>query len=260
MSVIEFENVSNARDLGGIGLGDGRVVVPERFFRGGALNKANNHDVALLRDELGIDLTIDLRTGWERAAKPNVAMPGVEDVHVPFYDNDIVGIEYVKPIPGSKMVGRDFACDPNDFYASMPNPLTAKQMAQALHLVFDRAVAGKPTYYHCSGGKDRAGILSVLLLNILGADRDAILEDYLLTNVARDKNFDSIYARFLRLCETEELALATTNAHRALPENLVAFYDAVDAHYGSMDAFIRDTLGFSDAEIALLRERFSCEP
>ena len=252
MTSIDFESISNVRDLGGIASGDDRTIRHGLFYRGGALNKATQTDAEKLLS-LGITCAIDLRTGWEHREKPSIEIPGIEYIHIPFFDQDMVGIEYIKPLANTRMIGHDFACDPNDFYRAMINPLTVGQMKKALHVVFDRAQAGLSTYVHCSGGKDRAGVLSMLILAILGANRADILEDYLLTNIARDKNFDSIYARFLRLCEDPDRALEITNAHRALPENLDHVYDEIEIQYGSVDAFIHDALGFNDEDISQIR-------
>ncbi len=247
LGVIELEQVKNVRDLGGVPVEGGRVVAPGLFFRGGALAQATEADCDALFGRLGIGCVIDVRTGWERVAKPDVQVPGVENLFIPFYDRDIVGIEYRHPVEGTITIGNDFACDPDHFYRSMPNKLTVEQMRKAVNAVFDHAMKGCPVYQHCSGGKDRAGILALLVLEVLGADRDAILEDYLATNAARDADIQPVYERFLRLADgNEALARELTFSHRARPENLDAFYESIDERYGSMDSFIRDQLGIGD--------------
>ena len=204
MKTIELESVSNVRDLGGIPVEGGCEITPGLFFRGSALYSITENDRETLFNQLGITCVIDVRTGWEREAKPDITMPGVENLHIPFYDLEKVGIEYTEPAAGTKVIGRDVACDPDRFYRSLANPLTVRQMREGIHQVLDHAMQGEPVYIHCSGGKDRAGILTLLLLTILGASRESILEDYLLTNVARDKNYEKTYQRFLRLADGDE--------------------------------------------------------
>lgn len=254
MRIIELEGATNARDLGGIPVSGGRVVKRGLIYRGDALCKLTGAGVQRLSGELGIRCIIDVRCGWERDAKPDVEVPGAVNLHIPFYDLEKVGIEYTRSIEGSKPAGHDIVCDPDDFYRAMPNPLTAKMMGRALEQAFSCACAGKPIYEHCSGGKDRAGILALLILTVLGASKDDILADYMLTNQGRDKNIESIFERFLRLMDgDEQAAWAVTNNHRARPENLEAFYESVDDRYGSMDAFLADTLGFGPARCEELR-------
>lgn len=260
MKVIELQGIDNVRDLGGIPVSGGRVVAPGLFFRGSALYGITDDDCDVLFNQLGITCVVDVRTGWERAEKPDAEIPGVDNLHIPFYDLEKVGIEYTEPADGTKLVGRDVACEPSNFYRSMPNPLTARQMQQGLHEIFARAEQGKPVYEHCSGGKDRAGIMALLILTVLGANRDDILEDYLFTNVARGKHYDELFQRFLRMSQGDEnRADELVFSHRALPENLDIFYQVIEESYGGMDAFIRNQLDISDERRAELRAACTVE-
>ena len=255
LRVLELERVPNARDLGGIAAGDGRVVKSGLLYRGCALADATDHDKDVLFNDLGISCVIDLRCGWELEAKPDRIPDGVEYLHIPFYDLEKVGIEYTESSEGTKTVGRDVACEPSRFYQSLSNRLTTAQMRQALDEVFARSTAGHPVYIHCSGGKDRAGIMSLLVLEVLGASREDILDDYLYTNVSRDARYDEMFARFLRLSDgDEQRAHELVVGHRAIPENIAAFYDAIDAEYGSWDAFMSETLNMTEGRIDVLRD------
>lgn len=255
MRTIQLESIGNVRDLGSIPVKGKRIVTPGLIYRGSALTGLSENDRNVLFGDRGITCVIDVRTGWERAEKPDPAIPGVENLHIPFYDLDIVGIEYTESAAGTKVVGRDVACEPVRFYASLSNPLTAGQMGKAVRKVFDCALAGKPVYAHCSGGKDRAGILSLLVLMVLGASADDILDDYLATNVARDKDHAKMMERFLRFADgDEERARELVEEHRAVPQNVQSFYASVCERYGSMDAFVHDVLGLSDQRIIEIRK------
>ena len=249
MGVVELQGVKNVRDLGGIPVGEGRVVAPGLLFRGGPLTDATDADRDMLFGQLGIRCVIDLRTGWEREAKPDVQEPGVENLHIPFYDLDIVGLEYTQPAEGTIPIGRDVAYDPDCFYRSFLNDRTVVQIREAVNALFARAMRGCPVYFHCSGGKDRAGILALLALTALGANRDDILLDYLLTNVSRNADSQPAHERFLAFAQGDEArARELTHSHRARPENLDAFYEETAARFGSMDAFIQVQLGI-DGEL-----------
>lgn len=251
--MIALEGVENVRDLGGIPVYGGRVVRPGRIFRGGALCGATSKDRAHLFETLGIRCVIDLRCGWEVEAKPNPTHPDVDALHIPFYDLEKVGIEYDKGAKPGQKVGRDVACDPDDFYRSLTNPKTVAQIREALAQVIARATNGLPVYQHCSGGKDRTGVMSLLVLTVLGASFQDILEDYLLTNIARDAKEQANYAKFLHIAQgDEEEAWHLVHTHRARRENLEAFLEAVCEAYGDIHGFVREQLGIGDA----LREEF----
>ena len=255
MRTIELEGVQNARELGGIAVGNGRAVAPGLFFRSAAPAGLTDADRRLLFEQLGIACLIDLRCWWEREAKPVVGITEAEVRHIPFYDLEKVGIEYTEPGAGTKVVGRDVACDPPRFYRSLVNPLTVGQMRPAVECIFAHAAAGRAVLWHCSGGKDRAGVLTALVLSVLGASREDILDDYLLTNESRDKEYDRLFARFLKLADGDAArARELVLSHRATPENLSAFYSAVDERCGSMEAFIGEQLGIGPERRRQLRE------
>lgn len=249
MKVIELQGADNIRDLGGMAVAGSRRLSYGLMFRGSALHAITDEDRALLFDALGIRRVIDVRCGWERAEKPDRLPKDIEKLHIPFYDSEKVGLEYTEPSAGTKTVGRDVACDPPRFYASLANPLTVAQMRHALQELSSSLRAGEPVYVHCSGGKDRTGILTMLFLQILGASPEDILADYLYTNIARDKHYQEQFERFLALSDgDEEQAHALTRSHRATGEYLEIFSEAIRAHYGSMEAFLTRELGFDEAK------------
>lgn len=255
MRTVALQGVDNVRDLGGIPVAGERAVMPGLLFRGAHLGTITEADHRSLFEERRIRCIVDLRCGWERDAHPPIAVAGVDHQHIPFYDLEKVGIEYTEPGAGTKVVGRDVACDPPRFYRSLVNPLTVRQMRAAVGHIFACACKGHAILWHCSGGKDRAGILSVLVLSVLGASREDILADYLLTNESRDKHYDRLFERFLRLADgDEQRAHELVLSHRARPESLDAFYAAVDERCGNMERFIRSQLGIDTAEQTRIRE------
>ncbi len=251
--IIAFQGIDNVRDLGGIPVGADRSVKFGLIYRGAALHAATETDMRKLTEELGVSCVVDVRCGWERAGKPDVFHPGIDSLHIPFYDKEIVGIEYTEPGSEGKVVSRDVPCTPILFYPSLTNTLTSAQMAKAAKVVLERAVAGKTTYIHCNGGKDRIGILSLLILSVLGVDKEEIMRDYLLTNVSRDGQYPELYVRFYELCHDEERAHELVLTHRALPEYVEAFYEALDRDHGGMDGFIENVMKLDADEVEQIR-------
>ena len=86
MAIVSVDGVENVRDLGGISVLDGRKVKSGLFFRGANLSGITPEGARALAHDLGVSLVIDLRVGWETEEKPDVPIPGVEYVHLPFYD------------------------------------------------------------------------------------------------------------------------------------------------------------------------------
>jgi protein-tyrosine phosphatase len=131
------------------------------------------------------------------------------------------------------------------------------QYAQVLHRL---ANSSDPALTHCTGGADRTGVYTALLLAALGVPRDTIDEDYLLTrrnfldgmtSGATARNMQSILgldrppdSNFMHLL------MGTMSADR-----IETMFHAIDAKYGSFDAFLNDALQVSQADLARLRER-----
>lgn len=251
--VIELNSIDNVRDFGGMPVEGNRIIPYGLFYRGSALHGLTGDDIRTLFDINGIACTIDLRCGWECEAKPSFRRRDVDYLHIPFYDKDKVGIDYRESAEGTEIVGKDIACDPDHFYRSLSNPLTVAQIRECIRRIFACATSGKPVYCHCSGGKDRTGIIAMLVQMILGASEDDIMADYLFTNVARDKTIDEVYARFLRLANGDaEKAQELTDSHRARPENLIAFWESVCELYGSREEFFVNQLGIDENHRARL--------
>ncbi len=244
LQVIELHSIDNVRDFGGIEVGGDRKIPHGLLYRGSALHGLTDRDATILFDSLSISCTIDLRCGWECEAKPNYVNNHIDQLHIPFYDKDKVGIDYRENAEGTEIVGKDIACDPDHFYRSLSNPLTVAQMRECLHQIFARITNGKAVYFHCSGGKDRTGIIAMLVLEALGASEDDIMADYLFTNVARDRTIDQTYERFLRLAKgDEQKAKELTDPPRPRPDNQTAVRESVGSRYGNKDEFFANQLG-----------------
>ena len=113
--------------------------------------------------------------------------------------------------------------------------------------------------YHCSAGKDRVGVGTMLLLTALGVDWPVIVENYLITNERMAATTDCLLTavKDYDLTEAERDVIRTFDSADA--EFLTAARDAAEARYGSMDAFLSQALGVGAAEREALRARWLTE-
>ena len=235
----------NVRDLGGISVQAG-TLKHNLFLRGGADYTFNQEDWALVHACSNLTLSLDLRTAWEREERPPRALSGVEMRHIPLYDKDIVGVEYTR---SDVDVGDDpyiLQLDLFDYYQTSLNPLTVGQMAKALNAAFENALAGNATYIHCTNGKDRSGMVGILLLTILGAARADILADYQTTNAYIESHCRHTAERCLQYGLSEEQAQRTYRMHFPREEYFDTFLGEIDKRYGSMEQFIRNQLNITE--------------
>jgi protein-tyrosine phosphatase len=117
----------------------------------------------------------------------------------------------------------------------------------------DRAVL-----WHCSVGKDRAGIGALLVQKILGVSDKDVIEDYLSTNDYVQDGFRKVSALVHRKFGSDDPAIDKSMEFFffANKSYIGEFFDSVDRRFGSFDAFVRDGLGLSDKDVTLLRHKY----
>ncbi len=94
--------------------------------------------------------------------------------------------------------------------------------------------------WHCTIGKDRAGLAAALLLHALGVKREAVEQDYLATNKyvqSETQNImDALSSRSVWATSWDKSIHVINSAD---PRFLHAALDAVEKQYGSLDAYVR---------------------
>ncbi len=188
--------VSNARDLGGTPLSVGTVACG-RIYRGPPLSALSNEGCAEVA-ELGLRTLVDLRVESERDAKPNSPCVDATRVAAPL------------PVPYERSA------------ADYLDVLHAPAMVDVFHTFAD--ATAYPIYFHCTFGRDRTGVVAALLLLALGAQRDEVMQEYLLSDASVGSS----------------------------PESLDAVLDELEL--GGGGAAILSGIGISDDELAALSE------
>ena len=111
-----------------------------------------------------------------------------------------------------------------------------------------------PAILHCTGGKDRAGFASAVVLRALGVPRETVMADYLLTNEftmpKRERQLWLIW--FASLFRVDRATVRPLM--RAEAEYLDAAFDEIDARFGSFEKYLSDGLMIDDATLARLRD------
>ncbi len=116
------------------------------------------------------------------------------------------------------------------------------------------------TIVHCMAGKDRTGVAIALVLAALGVRREAIIEDYVLTNSAVDLRAQLLGRQAtgagLATSGDSLLALSPTALEAVLaarPEYLSASLQSIEARCGSIAGYLRDELAVAEQTLQQLR-------
>ena len=258
---IELEGLPNTRDIGGIPAADGRYVKHARLIRSGALERATERDLRVLFDDYGVRTVIDLRTEEERREKPDPedGLQGVRFENAPLLNTATFGVtregglrDMLKTL---KTVQDDPARIMMDVYTSM---MVDEESREGFAAFFDDVLAAGEgaVLWHCTIGKDRAGLATALLLHVLGAPREAILKDYEATNRYVGSLTEDVSEQLAKYHLAGALGKSIHLINAADPRYLQAAFDAVERQYSGLDAYVRDELGVADGKRAELRERY----
>lgn len=254
--VLTLQGGSNFRDLGGYETEDGRHVKWGQVYRSGALGKLTDADLAVL-DTIGIKLVCDLRSDSEVAALPDPTVGTAEQIRLSVNDESVD----VQAITDAVVAGDLDQLSPTLLEEGMPKIALnfPEQWSELLTRVSDPA--NRPTNFHCSAGKDRAGWASALVLRSLGVPEETVMEDYLLSNEyladSNEKTIAQVRTIVAGVQGIPEDQVDMTNLIALLdvrPEYLQAAFDAVDEQYGSFDAYLTDGLGLTQDQIDALRD------
>ena len=90
MKKIEFEQLNNTRDLGGIVVQDGYMIVTDRLIRSGRLGIGSESDIERIGELVSV--VVDFRSDNERSETPDPDIPGVVNIHIPIIDDLAAGV------------------------------------------------------------------------------------------------------------------------------------------------------------------------
>jgi len=236
--LIMLDGCLNFRDLGGYPTRDGRHVRWRQLFRSDALHLLSPADVAQLRETLCIGDVVDLRSSAEvdtDGRGPLAAQP-IRFHHLPLFDGDTA-------TRGERPTAYTLA----DRYFL----LAEFAKGPIARVITTLARTNQPAVYHCAAGKDRTGVISAVLLGLLGVRDEVIVADY----AATQENIDAIIDRLMATegYQTMLSALPPDTLH-AQPETMITFLERVRAQYGSMRDYARSA-GVADETVHALVAR-----
>ncbi|WP_084723476.1 tyrosine-protein phosphatase [Streptomonospora alba] len=224
----------NARDLGGLPARDGRTTRYGALYRSAAPLSATAKDWEQAR-AAGVGTVVDLRNDDEIRRADGAPPPDIARVAVPL--DDITDIAFRDRVAGAGM-GRA---------GPLYYRLFLEHKADRCAAVITALARARPSgvLFHCAVGRDRTGIVAMLLLSLAGVEPGAIADDYERTT----EDARPLFAAMGR--EDEALAIEAGLAARGMTLR-AAFLDALadlDAH-----AYLRDA-GVPAADIEALRSR-----
>lgn len=243
-SVNNFRDVAGANDEGAYRTSSGRKLQRGVIYRSNALDPSPT-DLATL-NTLSIVADYDLRTPGEIALLPDIPPTGTSWLNI-----NIIG---TANNPAPALTSADQAISDMEF--SYTEFVTDSGVRGRLAEVFQKlaTTSGGSQVYHCSGGKDRTGWVTTILLSVLGVPQSVIVQDYMLTNVY---SAASIQASWQQMANADGQAFADIYYPIWIADQryLDAALNQVTASYGTMANYINQGLGLSSTVQTLLCDK-----
>lgn len=287
---IKLQGTFNTRDLGGIKTSDGRMVKPHRLIRSDSLFETTTEDHEILKNEYDLKMILDLRTFNELSEQAPVSIPGTTWVHLPLLQSGSPAaresahddgpteksLDNSESNPAAReskdgqddqdanlsmaqifqtsiaQVNYDVPGAMNKMYESL---LTDEYSINAIKSFFEILLANKDgaVLWHCTGGKDRTGVLSLLLLKLLGADDKDIMADYLLSEENLKPQTDAIIEEIRKENDDSLLLEQARILNSVLPEYSQGILDNIEKLGGDVYGYANKYIGLTESDIDELK-------
>lgn len=209
---LPLENVKNCRDLGGYPTPQG-ITKWRSFLRSGDLGRMNDQEGRMLH-EFGVRSVIDLRSPEECELSPN---PLADDSRFRYQLVDLIP----RPRDGETFMTRDLSkISLGDLYVAI---LEHKSQVRRVFTQIADAPSGA-VLFHCTAGKDRTGVVAMLLLGLAGVEEKDILSNYQVSSTYLDVTHDVLRRVPMNMLESR-------------PEYLKQAMDHIQVNYGNIEAY-----------------------
>jgi len=244
--LLPMDGSYNTRELGGYKTLDGKSVKWGILFRSDKLSDISEADQNYLVN-LGIKKIVDFRSKSEKNEDPDKIPEDIEYVEMPIEVDGAMRTKIEAILKGE--TDRDvksFLIEANEEFINNYSHIYSKFLK-------DLAREQKPTLFHCTAGKDRAGFAAAITLIAIGVSKEDAIEDYMKTNEYTADRIEEMISKIelMSLYQTDgELLRPLLGVER---EYLETALKTAEDQYGSIEKYIREGLGISEEEIQKLK-------
>ena len=239
---LPLSGTGNTRDLGGYTARSNLVTGWRRFLRSDGVHNLSPEDQRFLWD-YGVRLVVDLRTPQEISRQPDrwEACPEMAYLSVPMLDQ----------VNSSFFQGR-LPDTMSEMYCSLLDSPSGKQAIRQVFTAFFQTNGG--VLYHCTAGKDRTGVLSMLLLKLAGVPDETVIADY----AATEGYMEQIFAEQRRMLLQAGYNIPD-HVLCSRPEEMVRTLSHLEARYNTVEQYLIGC-GLSRMELHKLVSSWLKEP
>lgn len=224
----DLEGTYNIRDVGGYEARDGATIRWRMLLRADGLHRLPPSSQAALVDS-GLRTIVDLRGSAELARERDVF---ADSDKVDYRHHNLMGDELMAEF-AARAVGEGRA----EYIAGMYKATLDRRQAEIAETISVFAQPGAlPGLFHCTGGKDRTGIVAAFVLGLCGVSNDTIIEDYALSGYY-------LFARHLAAPVPGDVSagIETWQDYRRMncpPEAMSMTLEHLECRYGGPEAYL----------------------
>jgi protein-tyrosine phosphatase len=244
---VPLEGSVNFRDLGGYETSNGRRVRWGQVFRSDNLGRLTDGDVSRMQ-RIGIRKVCDFRTPAEAKKLPDrfPQTRGNRYLHLPIQHGEFDPAGTFDRIKKGDIDWMTEAFMVQGYLKNIDN--FAAVWSIFFHTLADRA--NRPLVFHCTGGKDRAGVGAALILLALGVPDETVIHDHGLSNLYIAAVLERIYDR-IRSYGVDPNQIAP---YFTAPENAIkAVIQHIRQVYGSAADYLINRAGVDEKIIEQLK-------
>lgn len=255
MKVIHLSYTHNTRDIGGMLANCNYKIKENKLIRSGSLHRLSSKDIETLAS-LNIKVVIDFRSESDFINKPDIRLENVTYLSFPALPKeekekinkraDSNLLDLVNKETGGKILLMNTY---KNMFITKEGILAYKNFFKVLKENEDGAIL-----WHCSQGKDRAGLAAYLLQYVLGVSKEDRDKDYMFTNEAMK----------LKIKQLTPIVLKQSGNDKTLLKNLKDVFSAdmdylnealktIDEYYGNIDFFLKNVL---EVDYDALKEKY----
>lgn len=269
-----IEGVSNFRDIGGYFAAGGKKHVRYNLaYRCANIGSVTKTGIAQLK-KIGIKAVFDLRSSYEREQNGYLQVEGIQNFHLPLFgEQSLAPTEAMMFYTGLMTSWTTFVHVYSDILR-----VAAPQFRKIFGFIRDHP--GEPFIFHCTAGKDRTGVLGMLILLLLGVPAPIVAREFELTEYGIEPERPKLEHHFIEALNTIGDEESKAKLHKAVSkgrknwsveeqgfDNLMSSrYETMmetiwhlEDEYGDVNAYMENQVGLSHQDLAVIRKNMLVE-
>ena len=216
---VPMDGTCNFRDLGGYPV-NGGTIKKGCFYRSDALHRLSEDDLSWM-EEKKITYVLDLRSRSEVEQAPDRIRENFTYCSIPMSDR--VNDSQEKLSMPERL---------SDLYITILNT-HQEEIKEVMERIAERS--GEPVVFHCAVGKDRTGVIAMLLLRLAGVSGEVVAADYSVSA----ENMKSIFEEQRKIFKQRGIEISDVLLSSPKEEMEITL-DYLDSAWGNAETYLKE--------------------